>query len=70
MNDVDDISRKIGPIKKISGCSQTHCYITYDNKLYLTGRNDRGQLGRPGNADSAIPGMALKLIMQVTKQYI
>ena len=50
---------EVGPIKKISGCGDHHCYITYDNKLYLAGRNDRGQLGRGTTADSAVPAMPM-----------
>jgi len=49
---------EIGPIKKISGCGNHHCYITYDNKLYLSGQNDRGQLGRGDTAHSPKPQMA------------
>ena len=50
---------EIGPIKKISGCGHHHCYITYDNKLYLAGRNDRGQLGRGTTSDNPTPAMAM-----------
>ena len=46
-----------GPIKKIAGIGQAHAFLTYDNKLYMAGHNDRGQLGRNNETTHPFPKM-------------